>query len=184
MIIGFTGKKRSGKDTAASVFIAEGFRQVSFADPMKLMMKTLLQYRGMPENLIDRHLHDDLKESYTGYLSGNTPRHALQTLGTEWGRNLLHPDFWIETFRDHVKDSGENIVIADVRFDNEAAAIIDMGGEVIEINRPSLSSLAEDTHPSEGGVSEDLITMTLLNNFETADAFKAYVRYVLIDKQP
>ena len=75
-----------------------------------------------------------------------TPRKLLQLLGTECGRQIIHPNIWVNSlFADYKKDS--NWIITDVRFTNEAQAIKDKGGIMIRINRPLYR--LDDQHPSE-----------------------------------
>ena len=75
-----------------------------------------------------------------------TPRKLLQLLGTECGRQIIHPNIWVNSlFADYKKDS--NWIITDVRFPNEAQAIKDKGGIMIRINRPLYR--LDDQHPSE-----------------------------------
>ena len=75
-----------------------------------------------------------------------TPRKLLQLLGTECGRQIIHPNIWVNSlFADYKKDS--NWIITDVRFTNEAQAIKDKGGIIIRINRPLYR--LDDQHPSE-----------------------------------
>ena len=75
-----------------------------------------------------------------------TPRKLLQLLGTECGRQIIHPNIWVNSlFADYKKDS--NWIITDVRFTNEAQAIKNKGGIIIRINRPLYR--LDDQHPSE-----------------------------------
>ena len=75
-----------------------------------------------------------------------TPRKLLQLLGTECGRQIIHPNIWVNSlFADYKKDS--NWIITDVRFTNEAQTIKDRGGIMIRINRPLYR--LDDQHPSE-----------------------------------
>ena len=96
-----------------------------------------------------------------------TPRLMLQLLGTECGRDIIHPNIWVNAlFANHdkylefcmqnelskLKDKSmmggfspnrssfelPNWIITDVRFPNEAQAIKDRGGILIRINRPQL----------------------------------------------
>ena len=63
-----------------------------------------------------------------------TPRKLLQLLGTECGRQIIHPNIWVNAlFASYLKDS--NWVVTDVRFPNEAQAIKDKGGIVIRVER-------------------------------------------------
>lgn len=87
MIIGIAGKKRSGKDTAAKVFERLGFTHDSFAAPMKRFV----------QDIVGHELRDEDKEAPMEWLDGMTPRRMWQTLGTEWGRMMVHPDLWVRS---------------------------------------------------------------------------------------
>lgn len=76
-----------------------------------------------------------------------TPRKILQLLGTEAGRQIIHPDIWVNaTMANYKPISGTmdvrrsketfpNWLITDVRFPNEVKAIKDRGGIVIKVMR-------------------------------------------------
>lgn len=71
-------------------------------------------------------------------------REMLQKLGTEAMREGLHANTWINaTFANYSPVS--KWLVTDVRFPNEAAAIIEKGGLLVRINRNSET----DDHPSE-----------------------------------
>lgn len=97
-----------------------------------------------------------------------TPRKILQLLGTEGGRNIIHPNIWCTATMVDYKQSryfvGEqehayqtediwpNWIITDVRFPNEAKAVKDAGGILIRVNRPNAKS--GDSHPSETALDD------------------------------
>lgn len=103
----------------------------------------------------------------------NTPRSLMQSLGTEFGRNMIHPNIWVNaTFADYQPNGAPynslgdvfddlklfpsetkmpNWVISDVRFLNEIKAIKNRGGILIRVDRDSDS---KDSHVSEN----DLVT--------------------------
>jgi len=98
-----------------------------------------------------------------------TPRLLLQLLGTECGRNIIHPNIWINaTFADYkpqhfrtVKYQGSfvehlttmpNWIISDVRFPNEVKSIKDRGGILIRIIRPLTDSKILSDHESENAL--------------------------------
>lgn len=143
MIIALTGYAGSGKSTAAKHLVdRHGFTLVKFAGPLKSMLRCL--------GLGDREIEGDLKEQPHPVLCGQTPRRAMQTLGTEWGRNLIGSDLWVRVAMESalaVLDQGGRVVIDDCRFENEAAAIKAAGGTIIRINRPG-TGLAH-AHASE-----------------------------------
>ena len=87
------------------------------------------------------HLEGDLKETPTELLAGQTPRFAMQTLGTEWGRELMGPDIWANAWAHAatlILNEGGKVVVDDCRFPNELEAVRRVGGVAINILRPSL----------------------------------------------
>jgi hypothetical protein len=145
LFIGLCGKKGSGKS-----FVAENMRDtrdakiLRFADILKDMMRVM----GFSEGQIN----GDLKEVACDMLNGKTPRYAMQTLGTEWGRNLLHENIWVDMLVAKVNKERGVVVVDDVRFPNEIKAIRDNGGVVAWIERASIYD-GEDEHASETSVS-------------------------------
>lgn len=143
-IIAFSGLAGSGKSTAAAHLVeARGFARVRFAGPLKAMMAAL----GLTPAQID----GAEKETPCDLLGGKTPRHAMQTIGTEWGRDLIAPDLWIRAWQAAVErlPAGQPVVVDDCRFPNEAAAIRAAGGALVRIIRPGAGSGAAG-HSSEG----------------------------------
>jgi hypothetical protein len=150
VIIGFSGPAGAGKSTAAKYLMQEhGFRLVKFAGPLKAMMRALL-----PEDDQNEWLEGALKETVHPDL-GCTPRHAMQTLGTEWGRNCIHPDLWINLARSDILDGGDDVVLDDVRFQNEYEMIKAIGGLVIEIRPKAITHRM--SHASEIGCDKDYV---------------------------
>lgn len=128
-VVAFTGKAGAGKSTAANYLVRKhGYTRVRFAGPLKAMMRAI--------GLSDAEIEGDLKETPCALLQGKTPRHAMQTLGSEWGRDSIGPDFWIGLWRaeaERVLAAGGRIVVDDCRFPNEAAAVRALGGRVIAV---------------------------------------------------
>jgi len=162
MLIGLCGPAGAGKNTVAELLADGLFRQVAFADPLYQCISTIT---GLPvSQLQDRAV----KEAVIPWL-GKSPRQMLQSLGTEWGRDLIHQEIWIRITLERMQDdlaAGRGVVITDVRFDNEAAAIVAAGGEVWKVTRPGWRCLSDDaaTHSSEDGVSDHLITRIIDNS--------------------
>lgn len=64
------------------------------------------------------------------------PREVLQKFGTESMRNVFHDDIWVRSLMRRIETSSHSkFVISDVRFQNEVAAIRQLGGIVIRIRR-------------------------------------------------
>lgn len=162
LLIGLTGKKQVGKSTAANYLRdTYGFTHRDFADPIR---RTVADICGIGLQQLEL-----IKELPNDALGGYTPRHAMQTLGTEWGRQTICPEIWLNAMRHHIL-SKTRLVIADVRFDNEAQLILENGGTIIEITRTTDHT---DTHTSERGIARNLITTSLTNNHHRVHLFNA-----------
>lgn len=84
-------------------------------------------------------------------------RETLQVVGTEGFRNIIKDDFWVSIA------PCVNVVIRDIRFDNEAEFIRNNGGKVISVVRDN-QDIPNSEHASEGGISESLIDIKIHNN--------------------
>lgn len=153
-LLGLTGKAGSGKDTAAIALRSLGFVRVAFADPIRDMLRAL----GVSEE----HMSGPAKEMPVPHL-GLSYRRLAQTLGTEWGRTL-DPDFWIRVARERIAcQLGHSpVVVTDVRFDNEARLIREMGGALLQIERPGIPAVA--AHVSEAGVDPEFVHAVVFND--------------------
>lgn len=164
-IIGLTGLAGSGKSTAAEYMeVTHGYNRARFAGPLKNALRRMLRDALVDVHTIERMIEGDLKEVPHSSLLGKTPRQAMQTLGTEWGRHCMGDTFWVNLLRYRLEQRrGERIVIEDVRFQNEADMIRDMGGKIIRIaGRGGIAG----SHPSEAGVEPD---MTCYNDGSITD---------------
>lgn len=142
-LIALVGNAGTGKSTIASLLTTHhNYHRVRFADPLKRMLKSL--------GLSQAELDGELKETPNELLLGKTPRFAMQTLGTEWGRNLMGSDFWTTIWRGIVRDAlnrGAFIVCDDCRFMNEALVVRGLGGQIWRVVRPGIEITLG--HPSE-----------------------------------
>jgi len=142
-LIGIHGKARAGKDTVASFILsARGGYVYSFADPIRAMLKGIGV--DMDEPYWQAHKEDVIE------VLGASPRKLMQTLGTEWGRNLINPDLWLILAKQRLLNYGPGMIIPDVRFENEAAWVRSQGGTLIHVERPGSEKVA--AHSSEAGV--------------------------------
>lgn len=143
-VIALTGLAGSGKSTASKYLVEKhGYQLVKFAGPLKDMLRAI----GLSEEQIE----GELKEEPCEWLQGATPRHAMQTLGTQWGRACIGPSFWIELWVRRVNliiAEGGRVVVDDCRFPNEAAEVRKFGGVVWQlVGRGGIAG----SHESEAG---------------------------------
>jgi hypothetical protein len=173
-VIGLTGRKGSGKDTAAAVYEAYGAEKLKMADGLKTMLSSLLIFQGVSEQIAYRMIEGDLKEVDTPFFGGRSPRFAMQTLGTEWGRNLMGEHFWVNIFANAVATSAAQLVVcSDVRFPNEVDAIHQMNGKVYRVDREGIDK--SDAHPSEVLIDGLKVDGVILNTATTAEGFQEQV---------
>lgn len=182
MIIGLCGEASAGKDTCADFLVRNhGFVKVALADPLKRIVRQVYDFsdeqlwgpsekRNEPDKRYLREYvrvgHMLTEEALKEFPDGKvpqylTPRFALQTLGTEWGRTcynntwvdlairtaktLLHEKSRFDCRWGYDQKTGlhkstilnphEGVVFSDVRFRNEIDAIHAAGGKVVRLVR-------------------------------------------------
>ena len=102
-----------------------------------------------------------------------TPRLLLQLLGTECGRNILHPNVWVNATLNNYdyiqrwidvggKEYYPNWIITDMRFLNEMEAVKKKGGITIRVNRNLEES--KDQHESETELDNAEFNYVIDNN--------------------
>jgi hypothetical protein len=141
-IVAFTGLAGSGKSTAAHHLVnRRGFVRVRFAGPLKAMMAAL--------GLTHEQIEGSEKETPCSLLGGKTPRYAMQTIGTEWGRDIIDSQLWINAWNAALANvpAGVPVVVDDCRFPNEAEAVTAAGGIIVRIERPGAGTAS--IHSSE-----------------------------------
>ena len=152
MIIGLSGYAGSGKTTVAK---ETGCQIRRFATSLKRMLSTFLRLQGVNSFDVGRMIAGDLKDTPCDALNGKTPRYAMQTLGTEWGRALISEDIWSDAAMRAIDGICDDVVFDDVRFENEVEAIRSRGGIVVRIERPGVTRPSK--HASEEPCSADYI---------------------------
>ena len=130
VIVGITGLPRSGKDTVADFLIAKhpGTYKYSFAEPIVNMLNA-----GFNQDFRSDYWTERKKEPIP--LLGKSPRELMQTLGTEWGRDHIHPDLWVFLAAQRFLKAGSGMIIPDVRFENEADFVRSRGGVLLHMSK-------------------------------------------------
>lgn len=161
ILIGLAGRARVGKDTVARYLAAHlSLISYAFADPLKQALAHMF-------HLTANQLEGAEKEQALAWL-GKSPRELMQLLGTEWGRDLVHPQLWLllaeqnlQLLAEHHQDVN-GVVIRDVRFDNEADWIRSRGGLIFHITRPVPAAVPQ--HVSEAGVTRHPEDLAVVND--------------------
>jgi len=164
IVIGVCGKAKSGKDEMVVQYFKNSIHPLAqkhaFADAVKHSAAAFFKepIGKFYEN------KDDISEQW-----GISYREMLQKIGTDFARNMIHEDFWVQMLDAKIQKIPDTIglvFITDVRFDNEADWIHYKGGAVIEVVRQMDSTLTaiEKLHSSEAGISPDKIDYKIIND--------------------
>jgi hypothetical protein len=168
ILIGLAGRARTGKTTAANHLAnVHGLQAYAFADPLRDGLMQIF-------NLSPCDFDDARKEQPIDWL-GRSPRELMQSLGTEWGRNMVHPELWLLLAEQNLEflaqayDTATGFVISDLRFENEADFVRKRGGIVLHFLRSDAAEV--NPHVSESGIGIQDNDLVLHNNGSLDDLF-------------
>lgn len=167
MLIGITGKRRAGKDTAGKVLIDHyGFERYSLAKPLKLAAIDLFQF-SRDQVFGDKKDDIDLR-------LGVRPRKILDVLGShlifediynyipELEEKIPKKELLIYRFKWwYEKHKNQNIVISDVRFKHESVYLKKLGAIIIKIKRPGYKREGNSFENDVDQIKEDFL---IVNN--------------------
>jgi len=191
MIIGICGLIGSGKGTVADILVNDyGYSKVSFADKLKDGVAQVFGWnRQMLEGDTDesrawREQVDEFWSKETG--REITPRLVLQEFGTDCMRNGFFDGVWVSLLKKQlIENPNTNFVIPDVRFENEASMISEIGGKVWRVRRgpdpvwfrmyQDLGVEPQDVHKSEWAWANVLFNH-VIDNGGTFDMLKSQVK--------
>lgn len=141
----YSNYPQAGKSSAASWLCKLGFKQYSFAAPIRRMIATLLRQVGLVEPEISRLLYEGKIEPIEQLPGAPTVRYLMQTVGTKWGREMVHPDLWVEIARAKINavDRRWSFVLDDLRFPNEWDLIREEDGAIVRIERVGYAPVDE-----------------------------------------
>lgn len=166
LLIALHGLPGVGKDKFASCLDRNCWSKVSFAAPLRNGLSVMFD---IPMEDID----NPTTKNAPNYKFGRSIRYMLQTLGTEWGRNLIADDVWMKLAKEKISHQfslGMNVVNTDLRFSNEVDLVKSLGGYIIHIIRPDNSNADNanktgvSNHPSNFSIPSELIDYTIIND--------------------
>jgi hypothetical protein len=132
---------------------------------------------AMPLYDMQEKLYEIISPVYTRPKDFVKDRKLLQFLGTDWGREVVGPNIWVDLWKGHLKTVMLNmdemgisdyiVTVDDIRFDNEAVAVKELGGILLNINRIKEKKVvgAEFSgHKSENGIDFKYVDYVIDNN--------------------
>lgn len=163
-VIGFVGKKGAGKSSCA-VHIANNFPCT--IHPFAFRIKQVLKSLGLTTHeIMSREWRDRPHKN----LSGFTVREFMQRFGTDFCRDTLDQDFWVNLWKQDIKAHVATVIVDDVRMLNEAEAVRSLGGVLIRIVNPHNDN--NDLHRSETEMDQIECDYSILNNGSLEDLCK------------
>ena len=170
VIIGLLGAKQSGKDSVYAAIARHTFAtRLAFADGVK---EEIADAVGMPVAWIEEH-----KEKL---------RVLLQVWGTELRRDLFDRDYWVKHLilkMNRVRTP--LVVVTDVRFPNEANAIIERGGILARVIRSEMHTPADGHRSESWWVTDEArrLAPQTIENFGGLDELDMNVRTFLRENE-
>lgn len=179
-LIAFCGPSGAGKSTAAMAIRAAvtNAEILSIAEPIKKMVDAM-----------SPAIAECSKEASHPALCGRTKRHALQTLGTEWGRNCIGEDIWINIWRERAEEvwaasPSRLILVDDLRYLHEERVIRELGGKIVRVFSPRVSRPHCDPfyeHPSERDWRTMAWNRSFNNDYASKEEWADRVRIALAE---
>lgn len=168
-LIIISGTHASGKTTLAK-FLSPAGHILSYADPIKQALATIL----WPGQSDWKGLIEANKATRMDILGGKTVRVGLQTLGTEWGRNIIYDQIWATSLIPRIEDcAADTCVVDDLRFMNEYKVVKEYFHEQV-----NFIHIHSNLNFSKG----DVLELMSHESEQHVDALKAIADYVLTEK--
>ncbi|QKJ67458.1 hypothetical protein HQN60_12500 [Deefgea piscis] len=190
IIIGLTGKAGAGKDTVADYLVTQKFTKIAYADRLrddvcfawgiapellterstKEIPQTALAISGCQDSRFLQHIlivlaGDDRSQWEIEARMPRAPRWIMQRWG-DYRRALFGADYFLIELANKIAEIDGHIVVSDVRFDNEAQQLNQLGAWLWQIQRPNLTAVTH--HASEQGIKSGWIDCDI-NNSGTID---------------
>ena len=98
------------------------------------------------------------------YMFSRTPRELYTSFGTDFIRENFCEDFWITYFKNLYSDSTVVPIVTDVRRENEAEVLREMGYFLIQVVDPRKQKPKDDVHVTEQGLPHYLFDVSIVND--------------------
>ncbi|WP_432118491.1 hypothetical protein [Streptomyces sp. bgisy032] len=170
--IALTGLARAGKDSVAARLVeAHGYVRVAFADPLK--EAALKADPLIPHMAGDRQLTTRLSEvvRIVGWERAKDDLPEVRRFLQHYGQTVreMDPQFWIRAAFAEIRRAratGHPVVVTDVRYVNEADALLAAGFAVVRVQRPGLDP---GQHVSEREMLDYPADTTVVNDGSLED---------------
>lgn len=164
-IIGISGKIGTGKNLVADLIQKHSnikFVQTAFAKKLKLIVALLCEIDY--QDTLSQKAKNIYIPEYDNTIGG-----LYQTIGTDIMRTFYRKDVWIKSLLLELKNKPNNYIVTDVRFKNEAEALLNVNAILLRVernnNETAIKSNRNLNHISETELDNyDKFTKYIYNN--------------------
>lgn len=150
LLIGIHGRQESGKDVIAK-YLKEYLETVLKPTVIDRFAANIYAMATQVDPVFRPDMTHLEKSDYVlGLEHLGTRRNFLEKLGTEFGRQLIHPLLWTNTTMgraDVMAVNGVSTILADVRTKDEQAAILSRNGVILHLEPDWVQTGQLSTHP-------------------------------------
>ena len=178
-IILLSGKKETGKSTAAQILKEHLFEEQSFASELKNQLFVFTKYVLGANEVTYEHFQDQklkIQPIKIPYVEKEvTPRYIMQVYGTEVMRDLFNENYWVDQIIGKILNSDrENHVVVDCRYENEINRVKKKLSGVCNIYtvRINRNTGKNDTHSSETSLDDYTSWDYIVDNNYDKDSFR------------
>lgn len=190
-VIGISGRAGHGKSTVCSymkhdlsIRTGRPVREHAFGHMLKKVCRLMFR---LNESDVETQ---EGKQKAQKHIGGLTARTVLQRFGTEIGRVMIpriFPEFdtladrsiWIWHVLQDISEHDDHVIVPDVRFPDEAAAVSAIGGTLVRVVRPGFVGYGENqSHASEAMIDNLPSDYIIINNSDLA-ALQKRTEFVL-----
>lgn len=162
IIIALHGFPRSGKDVICS-YILSKLPLLRYGPSVQVKKATAVMF-DIPEE----YLYDDKMKDEYNYFWELSYRQMAQLVGNECSRKIFGPDFWMKHvdkfLQDRLPEDKQGIILADVRYPNEAEWVKSNNGILIYVTRKNRPIASNESHEAEKGLDPKLADIIIEND--------------------
>lgn len=128
MIVGLVAGVRASRRPVIEVLNERGWRTCGFGDALNAMLRVGFGFT-------DAELQGDQQRVVQREFGGFTVHQMRNRLAFDWGRRGIHTDIWVTAWKRALANAAPgDIIVPDVRFENEALAIRELGGQLWRVD--------------------------------------------------
>ena len=164
-LIGIGGYAGTGKDAVATILEdSHGFYGTFMSQPLNAALCRLNPQVEVRRGEVFRYVDLINQLGYTRAKGLPEIRRLLQAMDTEVGRDMFGQTVWIDQLRNYLaaQKPDDDVVVAGIRFPNEARMIVELGGQLWWVHRPGYGPV--NSHSSDNTLTYEDFDRVVMND--------------------